>query len=54
MVEALCREFERAVHEFIGDSEMDDEIKPKVQAHLQSMLCYEPYSPQTLSVTLAA
>jgi len=51
-VEALHEAIERGVHEFIIASEMDDDVKSKVQCHLPSLLCYEPFP--ALAVTLAA
>lgn len=51
-VESLHHAVESAIREFIIASEMDKEIKQKVQSHLPSMLCYEPFP--ALAVTLAA
>lgn len=51
-VETLHQAVVQAIHDFIVDTEMDPDIKQKVQSHLPSMLCYEPYPP--LAVTLAA
>lgn len=51
-VETLHHAIESATHDFIVASEMNHEIKQKVQSHLPSMLCYEPFP--ALAVTLAA
>lgn len=42
-LEALHQAFETAVREFIIASEVDPEARPRVQHHLRSMLCYEPF-----------
>lgn len=50
-VETLQNAIENAVRDFIVASEMDHDVKIKVQSHLPSMLCYEPFP--VLGVTLA-
>jgi hypothetical protein len=52
VVEKLHQAVEQAIRDFIVAAEMDHEVKRKVQSHLPSMLCYEPFP--ALAVTLAA
>ena len=52
VVENLRESVEGGIHKFIDDSEMDSEVRQKVQHHLPSMLCYEPF-PTLLAVRAA-
>lgn len=50
-VESLFQVFKRGAHQFMIDSETDPEVRTRVQHHLRTMLCYEPFP--TLSATVA-
>jgi len=52
VVEELWKTLENAIREFIIDTETDHAVKKRVESHLPTLLCYEPFS--ALGVTLVA